>query len=92
MPRQRKNFEEEQNQLIGQIFMGLKPMANVCLVFAEQDIPPGGKINAAYLPVVAKFVARTSGTILDVIYLDVTRIARVDEDGVVRCNFAGRES
>jgi len=87
MPGQRKAFEEEQAQLIGHIFTGKRPVATVCLVFAEQNIPPGGKIDAAYLPVVARLFARANVTELDVIYLDVTGLARVDEDGVARCTY-----
>ncbi len=86
MPGQRAAFEAEQNQMIGQIFIGKRPLATVCLVFAEQNIPEGGDIEAAYLPVVARFVTRARGTILDVIYLEVTGLAKLEADGVVRCN------
>jgi len=90
MPRQREAFEREQDQLFAQIFTGQKPLASVCLVFAERDVPPGGKVDAAYLPIVTRVVVRASGTILDVMYLDVTNLANVDEDGVVRCTVGAR--
>jgi hypothetical protein len=86
MPGQRDAFQEEQKRLIGELYIGEKPMATVCLVFANEDISPAGKIEAAYLPIVARFVTQGAATILDVIYVDVTAMARLDEDGVVRCN------
>ncbi len=85
VPRQKNPFRQEQDRLIGQIFMGAKPRASVCLVFGDRDIEPGSKITNAFLPIVARFLVAPNGpTELDVIYLDVTDTARCDEDGVVR--------
>jgi len=60
-------------------------VATVCLVFGKEGILPDGRIEAAYLPVVARFTQGAT-TILDVIYIEVTSLARLDDDGVVRCN------
>jgi hypothetical protein len=84
MPAQREAFKDEQARLIGEIAMGEKPVATVCLVFANQDIPPGGKVEAAHLPIVAGWQARGGITSLNVLYMDVTKTASIDEDGVVR--------
>jgi len=86
LPAQRAAFSEEQKRLIGELFIGLKPVATVCLVFTNENIPPGGKIDAAYLPIIARFITQGGAKILDVIYVDVTAMARVHDDGVVRCN------
>lgn len=85
MPVQMDAFLEEQKRLIGALYIGEKPVATVCLVFGNENIPPGGRIEAAYLPVVARFTQGAT-TILDVIYIEVTSLARLDDDGVVRCN------
>jgi hypothetical protein len=84
IPGQMDAFLEEQKRLIGSLYIGEKPVATVCLVFGN-EIPPGGRIEAAYLPVVARFTQGAT-TILDVIYIEVTTLARLDDDGVVRCN------
>jgi hypothetical protein len=73
--------------MIGEIVIGSKPVATVCLVFGDKDISPGEKIEAAHLPIIARFVTQSGTTIMDVIYLDVTEIAHLDHDGVVRCAF-----
>ena len=85
MPGQMDAFLEEQKRLIGELYIGEKPVATVCLVFGNESILPGGRIETAYLPVVARFTQGAT-TILDVIYIEVTTLARLDDDGVVRCN------
>jgi hypothetical protein len=65
-------------------------VATVCLVFGNENILPGGKIEAAYLPVVARFM-QGAMTILDVLYIEVTSLARLDDDGVVRCNLGSKK-
>ena len=87
MPGQREAFKVEQSRMIGEIVIGSKPVATVCLVFGDKDVSPGEKIEAAHLPIIARFVTQSGTTIMDVIYLDVTEIAHLDHDGVVRCAF-----
>jgi hypothetical protein len=85
-PSQREAFTEEQDRLFGIIFHGRKPSATVCIVFGENAIQPGAKLDNAYLPIVTRF-SGTQGapTKLEVIYLNVTATAVVGPDGVVRC-------
>lgn len=91
-PSQRAAFTDEQNRLLGMIFQGEKPLATVCIVFGNEDITPGSKVENAYLPLVTRFTtAAGKPTVLEVIYLNVTAIARVGIDGVVRC-FLGMKS
>jgi hypothetical protein len=85
-PGQRDAFFEEQKRLIGELYIGEKPVSTVCMMFCNEDVLPGGKIEAAYLPIVARFTMQGATTILDVIYIEVTTLARLDDDGVVRCN------
>jgi hypothetical protein len=91
VPGQREAYKVEQSRMIGEVVIGRKPVTTVCLVFGDKDIAPGEKIEAAHLPIIARFVTHTGTTMLDVIYLDVTEIAHLDDDGVVRCTFGLRK-
>src|SRR5215471_1037297 len=84
VPRQREAYNVEQSRMIGEIVIGRKPVTTVCLVFGDKDISPGEKIEAAHLPIISRFVTQAGTTMMDVIYLDVTEIAHLDDDGVVR--------
>lgn len=87
-PSQRVAFQAEQKSLIGDLFLGLKPTASVCIVFGKESIKPGAKVDNAYLPIVTSFKAADGEpTILKVIYLSVRGAASVGADGVVRCYF-----
>jgi hypothetical protein len=86
VPRQREPFIKEQAGLLGEIDLGRKPVASVCLVFGDADIPAGSAISNAYLPLVTWFtVSKPGPKMLDVMYLDVKAQAKMDEHGVVRC-------
>ena len=88
IPVQREAFSVEQGRMIGEIVIGRKPVTSVCLVFGDKDIP--GRIEAAHLPIIARLATQSGTTMLDVIYLDVTEIAHLDNDGVVRCTFGAK--
>jgi hypothetical protein len=89
---QAEKFREEQIFLVGQIKAGQRPIATVCLVYADEpreqpDATSDAPFGNAYLPVVANF-RKSDPTMLSVIYLDVLDKAKVDADGVVRCRLS----
>jgi hypothetical protein len=90
IPVQREAFSVEQGRMIGEIVIGRKPVTSVCLVFGDGDKDIPGRIEAAHLPIIARLATQSETTMLDVIYLDVTEIAHLDDDGVVRCTFGAK--
>ena len=85
LPQQRQAFRDEQELMIGKVFIGRKPLASVCIVFGEKDLAPDSRPDNAYLPYVSRFVFGKNGpTTFDVIYIDVAETARLDANGVVR--------
>ena len=79
MDSQKTAFMKEQGELIVQLFGGSKSLnAKVCLVFTKQP-------DKAYLPMITKYFKRQDERYIDVIYLDVSNIAKVNENGIKTC-------
>jgi len=71
-------FIKEQFQLIGQLEQGIQSInAEVCIVFASEP-------EKAYLPIITRHFRRQSEKYIDVIYIDVSNIAK-EENGVKTC-------
>jgi len=76
--KQKDAFLNEQYKLIGQLESGSRSInAEVCIVFASDP-------EKAYLPIITRHFKRQSEKYIDVIYIDVSNIAK-EENGVKTC-------
>lgn len=81
LPSQKDAFNEEQAILIGKLVAGIKPLnATVCLVFEDQP-------DKAFLPVITKYFKRQGERYIDVIYLDVSKNSKKDDNGIIISQF-----